>query len=116
MAADHKPLQECSRPRHRGGIKSDMLKSDMRFGDWPGSRCRTHSKPEIHPATQAGNESRIRLHTVPEIGSIPLNKLPRNDLRSFTCGSKTPVGSPSRSAAARGFRPDGAYERSSRNL
>ena len=83
MAADHKPLQECSRPRHRGGFKSDMLKSDMRFGDWPGSRCRTHSKPEIHPATQAGYESRIRLHTVPEIGSIPLNKLTRNDLQQF---------------------------------
>ena len=40
-----------------------------------------HSKPKIRPTTQETYESRIRLHIIPEIGSIPLNKLTQNDLQ-----------------------------------
>lgn len=35
------------------------------------------------PTTQETYESRIRLHIVPEIGDIPLNKLTQNDLQQF---------------------------------
>ena len=42
-----------------------------------------HSKPKIRPTTQETYESRIRLHIIPEIGSIPLNKLTQNDLQQF---------------------------------
>ena len=40
-------------------------------------------KPKLRPTTQANYESRIRLHIVPEIGKIPLNKLTQNDLQQF---------------------------------
>ena len=33
--------------------------------------------------TQETYESRIRLHIIPEIGDIPLNKLTQNDLQQF---------------------------------
>ncbi len=66
-----------------GGIKSDKVKPDMRFGDWIEYWYENHAKPKVRPTTQAGYEDRIRLHIVPEIGDIPLNKLTRNDLQQF---------------------------------
>ena len=66
-----------------GGIKSDKVKPDMRFGDWIEYWYENHAKPRIRPTTQAGYEDRIRLHIVPEIGDIPLNKLTQNDLQQF---------------------------------
>ena len=66
-----------------GGIKSDKVKPDMRFGDWIEYWYETHAKPKVRPTTQAGYEDRIRLHIVPEIGDIPLNKLTQNDLQQF---------------------------------
>ncbi len=66
-----------------GGIKSDKVKPDMRFGDWIEYWYENHAKPKIRPTTQAGYEDRIRLHIVPEIGDIPLNKLTQNDLQQF---------------------------------
>ena len=66
-----------------GGIKSDKVKPDMRFGDWIEYWYENHCKPKIRPTTQATYESRIRLHIVPEIGDIPLNKLTQNDLQQF---------------------------------
>ena len=55
----------------------------MPFGDWLTDWYENHSKPKIRPTTQETYESRIRLHIIPEIGSIPLNKLTQNDLRQF---------------------------------
>ena len=66
-----------------GGIKSDKVKPEMRFGDWLEYWYENHSKPKIRPTTQASYESRIRLHIIPEIGHIPLNKLTQNDLQQF---------------------------------
>ena len=66
-----------------GGIKSDKVRPDMRFGDWIEYWYENHAKPRIRPTTQAGYEDRIRLHIVPEIGDIPLNKLTQNDLQQF---------------------------------
>ena len=66
-----------------GGLKSDKLKPDMRFGDWIEYWYENHAKPKIRLTTRAGYEDRIRLHIIPELGNIPLNKLTSNDLQQF---------------------------------
>ena len=55
----------------------------MPFGVWLTYWYENHSKPKIRPTTQETYESRIRLHIIPEIGGIPLNKLTQNDLQQF---------------------------------
>ena len=66
-----------------GGLKPEKVRSEMPFGDWLTYWYENHSKPKIRPTTQETYESRIRLHIIPEIGSIPLNKLTQNDLQQF---------------------------------
>ena len=66
-----------------GGIKSDKVKPDMRFGDWMVYWFENHAKPKIRPSTQENYWGRIRLHINPELGHIPLNKLTQNDLQQF---------------------------------
>ena len=66
-----------------GGLKPERVRPDMAFGDWLQFWYENHCKPKIRPTTQATYESRIRLHIVPEIGHIPLNKLTQNDLQQF---------------------------------
>ena len=63
-----------------GGLKPEKVRSEMPFGDWLTYWYENHSRPKIRPTTQETYESRIRLHIIPEIGSIPLNKLTQNDL------------------------------------
>ena len=69
--------EECS------GLKPEKVRSEMPFGDWLTYWYENHSKPKIRPTTQETYESRIRLHIIPEIGDIPLNKLTQNDLQQF---------------------------------
>ena len=59
------------------------VRPDMPFGDWLKYWYENHSKPKIRPTTQKTYEDRIRLHIIPEIGDIPLNKLAQNDLQQF---------------------------------
>ena len=66
-----------------GGIKSDKVKPDMRFGDWMEYWFENHAKPKVRPSTQENYWGRIRLHINPELGHIPLNKLTQNDLQQF---------------------------------
>jgi integrase len=66
-----------------GGIKNDKLKADMPFGTWLDYWYRNYSKPGLRPSTQAGYESRIYNHIIPELGDIPLNQLTQNDLQQF---------------------------------
>ena len=66
-----------------GGLKPEKVRSEMPFGDWLTYWYANHSKPKIRPTTQETYESRIRLHIIPEIGDIPLNKLTQNDLQQF---------------------------------
>ena len=66
-----------------GGLKPEKVRPEMPFGDWLTYWYENHSKPKIRPTTQETYESRIRLHIIPEIGSIPLNKLTQNDLQLF---------------------------------
>lgn len=69
--------EECGRQ------KPEKVRPEMLFGDWLEYWYENHSKPKIRPTTQETYESRIRLHIIPEIGSIPLNKLTQNDLQQF---------------------------------
>ena len=66
-----------------GGLKPERVRPEMSFGDWLTYWYENHSKPKIRPTTQETYESRIRLHIIPEIGGIPLNKLTQNDLQQF---------------------------------
>lgn len=66
-----------------GGLKPEKVRSEMPFGDWLTYWYENHSKPKIRPTTQETYGSRIRLHIIPEIGDIPLNKLTQNDLQQF---------------------------------
>ena len=66
-----------------GGLKPEKVRPEMPFGDWLTYWYENHSKPKILPTTQETYESRIRLHIIPEIGDIPLNKLTQNDLQQF---------------------------------
>ena len=52
-----KTKRECAEKLQRlkeelGGIKSDKVKPDMRFGDWLEYWYETHSKPKIRATTQ----------------------------------------------------------------
>ena len=66
-----------------GGLKPEKVRPEMPFGDWLTYWYENHSKPKIRPTTQETYEGRVRLHIIPEIGSIPLNKLTQNDLQQF---------------------------------
>ena len=58
-------------------------KPDMSFGDWLDFWYQNYCKPQLRLNTQLGYEDRIYKHIIPEIGSIPLNKLTQNDLQQF---------------------------------
>ena len=66
-----------------GGRKPERVRSEMPLGVWLTYWYENHSKPKIRPTTQETYESRIRLHIIPEIGDIPLNKLTQNDMQQF---------------------------------
>ena len=66
-----------------GGLKPEKVRPEMPLGDWLTYWYENHSKPKIRPTTQETYESRIRLHIIPEIGDISLNKLTQNDLQQF---------------------------------
>ena len=55
----------------------------MSFGDWLDFWYQNYCKPQLRLNTQLGYEDRIYKHIIPEIGSIPLNKLTQNDLQQF---------------------------------
>ena len=78
-----------------GGLKPEKVRAEMPFGDWLTYWYENHSKPKIRPTTQETYESRIRLHIIPEIGSIPLNKLTANDLQQLFTWMKTDGGAES---------------------
>ena len=73
-----KQLQEQYAPP-----KSDKVKPDMPFGEWMDFWYQNYPRPKLRPTTQAGYEGRIYQHIIPELGSIPLNRLTQNDLQQF---------------------------------
>lgn len=83
-----KTKRECAEKLQKlkeelGGIRSNKVESDMRFGDWLDYWYENHSKPKLRLTTQANYENCIRLHIALEIGHISLNKLSQNDLQQF---------------------------------
>ncbi len=84
-----------------GGLKPEKVRPEMIFGDWLTYWYENHSKPKIRPTTQETYESRIRLHIIPEIGDIPLNKLTQNDLQQFYGRLKKAAGSGSPTSTAK---------------
>lgn len=61
----------------------------MSFGDWMDFWYQNYCKPQLRLNTQLGYEDRIYKHIIPEIGSIPLNKMTQNDLQQFYARLKT---------------------------
>ena len=63
--------------------KQEKLTPAMPFGDlmdyWYQNLC----KPRLRESTRQGYENGIYKHIIPELGSIPLNKLTKNDLQQF---------------------------------
>ncbi len=59
---------------------SDKIKPDMLFGNWIEFWYKNFREINIRPGTKAIIEGHIRLHIIPYIGTIPLNKLTQDDL------------------------------------
>ena len=59
------------------------LKAEMPFGEWLEFWFHTYSKPKLRPTTQLTYWNQIKLHIVPSIGKIALNRLTQKDLQQF---------------------------------
>ncbi len=71
------------------GKPSEKINSEMPFGEWIDFWYQTYCKHTIRLTTQLEYESRIYKHIIPEIGSIPLNKLTQADLQQFYARTKS---------------------------
>ncbi len=71
------------------GKPSEKINSEMPFGEWIDFWYQTYCKHTIRLTTQLEYESRIYKHIIPEIGSIPLNKLTQADLQQFYAKTKS---------------------------
>ncbi len=66
-----------------GKLSSDHINPEMTFGDWIQFWYNNYCKPGVRESTQNCYEGRIRLHILPALGHIKLNKLTENDLQQF---------------------------------
>ena len=66
-----------------GKLSSDAINPEMTFGDWLQFWYNTYCKPGVRESTRKCYEDRIRLHILPALGHIKLNKLTENDLQQF---------------------------------
>ena len=66
-----------------GKLSSDAINPEMTFGDWLQFWYNNYCKPGVRESTRACYEGRIRLHILPSLGHIKLNKLTENDLQQF---------------------------------
>ncbi len=71
------------------GKPTEKINSEMPFGEWIDFWYQTYCKHTIRLTTQLEYESRIYSHIIPEIGSIPLNKLTQSDLQQFYARTKS---------------------------
>lgn len=65
------------------GKLTTSAKSTMPFGEWIDLWYQNYSKPSLRETTQAGYESKIYNHIIPQLGNIQLNKLTSSDLQQF---------------------------------
>ena len=75
--------------KEKYGKPTEKINSEMPFGEWIDFWYQTYCKHTLRVTTQAGYENRIYEHIVPEIGSIPLNKLTQTDLQQFYARTKS---------------------------
>ena len=66
-----------------GKLSSDAINPEMTFGDWIQFWYNNYCKPGVRESTRNCYEGRIRLHILPALGHIKLNKLTENDLQQF---------------------------------
>lgn len=71
------------------GKPAEKINSEMPFGEWIDFWYQTYCKHTIRLTTQLEYESRIYSHIIPEIGTIPLNKLTQSDLQQFYARTKS---------------------------
>lgn len=71
------------------GKPTEKINSEMPFGEWIDFWYQTYCKHTIRLTTQLEYESRIYKHIIPEIGSIPLNRLTQADLQQFYARTKS---------------------------
>lgn len=74
--------------KEKYGKPTEKISAEMPFGDWIDFWYQTYCKHTVRITTQIGYEDRIYKHIIPEIGSIPLNKLTQTDLQQFYARSK----------------------------
>ncbi|MCX4357695.1 MAG: site-specific integrase [Oscillospiraceae bacterium] len=75
--------------KEKYGRPTEKINSEMPFGEWIDFWYKTYCKHTIRLTTQLEYESRIYKHIIPEIGSIPLNKLTQADLQQFYARTKS---------------------------
>ena len=75
--------------KEKHGKPIEKINSEMPFGEWIDFWYQTYCKHTIRLTTQLEYESRIYSHIIPEIGTIPLNKLTQSDLQQFYARTKS---------------------------
>lgn len=77
-------LQKIKKELEKRGLdKGHEISPNMEFGKWIDYWYTHYCKIKLRPATQRTYEFRIYKHIIPQIGSIPLNKLSTKDLQEF---------------------------------
>ncbi len=75
--------------KEKYGKPTEKINSEMPFGEWIDFWYQTYCKHTIRLTTQLEYENRIYKHIIPEIGTIPLNKLTQADLQQFYARTKS---------------------------
>ena len=79
-----KCLEKLEQLKEKCGVQlTGKVKAEMAFGDWLDFWYQQYAKQTLRPTTQSGYENMIYNHLIPDIGTIPLNKLTQNDLQQF---------------------------------
>ncbi len=76
-------LQKLKELKEKSLHYSDKIKPDMPFGAWVEFWYNNFREINIRPSTKAIIDQQIRLHIIPNIGTIQLNKLTQDDLEKF---------------------------------
>ncbi len=71
------------------GKPTKKINSEMPFGEWIDFWYQTYCKHTLRITTKGNYENRIYNHIIPEIGTIPLNKLTQSDLQQFYARTKS---------------------------
>ncbi len=88
-----KTKTECAKKleslKEKYGKPTEKINSEMPFGEWIDFWYQTYCKHTLRVTTKGNYENRIYNHIIPEIGSIPLNKVTQSDLQKFYAKTKS---------------------------